>query len=129
MAGILTQPHLRRLEALRRNHHLLQGEQGSISLLKRDSTQALVELLAIDSSWFYGDRDVNGRALPPWVTFELQVAEELIVTDNIHQTAAVQHGQKRFQIAQREDTRPGIFPPTGINRFWRFWLAPLEEVA
>lgn len=129
MAGILTQPNLRRLDALRRVRHVLQGEAGSISLLKRDaSTNALVALLSIESGWTYSDHDAGGRALPPSVMFELQVAEELITKANIDQTAAIQHGQRRFQIVQFSPGEPGIFPPTGLNRFWRFWLAPLEEV-
>jgi hypothetical protein len=129
MAGILTQAHFQRLEALRRVRHLLQGEEPSISLLKRDATNALVSLLSIDSGWTYSDADANGSRLPPQVMFELQIAEELIVIDDVKQTAGVQHGQQRFHIVQISAGEPGIFPPTGLRRFWRFWLAPLEVMS
>lgn len=128
MAGILTQPHLQRLEALRRVRHVLQGEEPSITLLKRDSTNELVELHLIDRGWTYGDRDVNGSALPPQVMFELWIAEELITKEDVKQMAGVQHGQQRFQIVQVSPGEPGIFLPTALNRFLRVWLAPLEEV-
>ena len=118
-----------RLEALRRVRHVLQGEEGSISLRKRDATtKELVELISIDTGWTYSDRDVNGRGLPPSVMFELWVAEELITRAQIKQVAAVQHGAQRFGIVQFSPGEPGIFQPSGLQRFWRFWLAPLEEV-
>lgn len=128
MPGLLTQSHKKRLDALRKVRHVLQGEEGTIVLLKRDVTNALVELLSIDSAWSYGDKDVDGRTLHPAVMFELQIAEEMITIDNVKHTTAVQHGTQRFQIVQVSPGEPGIFPPSGLYRFWRFWLAPLEEV-
>lgn len=128
MAGTLTQPHMSRLKALHRVRHVLQGEDASITFLKRNASNKLVELLAIDQAWTYGDTSATGGRLPPQVMFELQVAEELITSAEIKQTAGVQHGAQRFQIVQVSAGEPGIFPPTGINRFWRFWLAPLEVV-
>lgn len=128
MPGILTQPNLRRLEALNRVRHVLQGEEGSISLLKRDSTNTLVELALIESGWTYSDRDKDGLNLPHWVTYELQVAEDLIAREDRDQIAAIQHGQKRFRIVERSDGKPGIWEPEGFNRFWRFYLSPLEEI-
>jgi hypothetical protein len=127
MAGLLTQSHLRRLEALRRVRHVLQCESGTITLLKRDSTNALVELLSINSSWTYGDQDVNGGRVPPQVMFELQIAEELLTLDDVKQIAAFEHGIRRFHVVAISEGEPGIFLPTGFHRFWRFWLAPLEE--
>lgn len=126
MAGTLTQAHMRRIEAMRRVRHELQGEDPSISLLKRGTGSALVEFLPIDQGWAYGDRAADGGRLPPSVMFELQVAEEMITADQIVQVAAVQHGQQIFQIVAIALGEPGIFRPTGIQRFWRFWLAPLE---
>lgn len=128
MAGILTQPHFQRLETLRRVRHVLQGEDASVTLLKRNASNKLVELLSIDEAWTYSDRDVNGGGLPPQVMYELQVAEELITRTDMKQIAAVEHGAQRFQIVLISPGEPGLFPPTGLNRFWRFWLAPLEEV-
>lgn len=129
MAGMLTQSHLRRLEALHRVRHVLQGEEGTISLRKRDATtNELVELLLIDRGWTYGDRAADGSTLPPQVMFELQVAEELIAKEDINQVAAIQHGQQRFKIVQLAPGEPGIFVPTALDRFYRVWIAPLEEV-
>lgn len=125
MAGILTQPHAQRLEALRQVRHVLQGEEPSILFLKREpGTNALSELLSVDKSWTYDGADAIGNKLPPDVLFELQVAETLISPDDLKQAAAVQHGSKIFQIL-----RPSPFAPTGFARFWRFWLAPAEELA
>jgi hypothetical protein len=120
---------MQRLEALRRVRHELQGEESSISLLKRDATNALVELASIDAGWTYGDREKDGGRLHPAVMFELQIAEELITSAEVYQTVAVQHGQQRFSIARITPGEPGIFPPAGLQRYWRFWLAPLEEIA
>lgn len=127
MAGILTHAHFQRLEALRRVRHVLQGEDGSITLLKRNATtNALIELLSIDQGWTYGDREANGGRLPPSVMFELRIAEELIKAADVKQIAAVRHGGQVFQIVAIAPGEPGIFPPAGFQRFWRFWLAPLE---
>jgi hypothetical protein len=120
---------MQRLEALRRVRHVLQGEQPSISLLKRDATNTLVSLLPIDSGWAYTDTDVNGGRLPPQVMYELQIAEELLTMADVKQIAAIQHDQRRFHIVQISEGEPGIFPPTGFHRFWRFWLAPLEVMS
>jgi hypothetical protein len=128
MAGILTQAHMQRLEALRRVRHVLQGEDPSISLLRRGPGNAPTELLSVDRAWTYSDRDADGDRLPPAVMFEVQMAEALITIDDVYQTAWIDHGQQRFQIVQVSPGEPGIFPPKGLKRFWRFWIAPLEEV-
>jgi hypothetical protein len=120
---------MQRLEALRRVRHVLQGEQPSITLLKRDGTNQLVPLLSIGSGWAYTDTDVNGSRLPPQVMHELQVAEELLTMEYVKQGAGWQHGLQRFHIVQISEGEPGIFPPTGFYRFWRFWLAPLEVMS
>jgi hypothetical protein len=131
MAGTLTQPHLRRLDALHRVRHVLQGESGTITLLKRDATTGAINVpvVSVDRGWTYGDRDAEGRALPPHVRFELWVAEELITRAEVAQGMAWQHGAQVFQIARAGLGEPGIFQPSGFNRFWRFWITPLEEVA
>lgn len=127
MPGILTQAHMQRLEALRRVRHVLQGEEGTITLLKRNATNKLVPLLSIDRGWTYSDQDANGGRVPPQVMVELQVAEELLTLDDVKQGAAWEHGIRRFHIVAISEGEPGIFLPTGLHRFWRFWLAPLEE--
>jgi hypothetical protein len=121
---------MKRLEALRRVRHVLQGEDGTITLLKRNaSTNALVDLLEIDTGWTYSDREANGGRLPPSVMFELQIAEEMISATDMAQIAAIRHGQQIFQIVVIAPGEPGIFKPSGLQRYWRFWLAPLEATA
>lgn len=127
MAGILTQPHLQRLESLRRVRWVLQGEPGSISLLKRDSTKALVEFLSVDRGVAPFNEDPDGNRLPPGVQLELQVAEELISREDYDQAAAIQHGEQLYRILNPQ-AEAEEFRPSGLRRFWRFWLAPLEEV-
>jgi hypothetical protein len=124
MAGVLTQPHTQRLEALRRVRHVLQGEEASIVLLKREpGANALSELLSVDRSWAYDDADSRGNKLPPEVMFELQIGEDLLTADDLKQAVAIKHGAQLFQIV-----RPSPFAPVGFQRYWRFWLAPAEEV-
>jgi|SRR5262245_36683366 len=129
MAGLLTKSHLQRLNALHRIRHALQGEEPTITLLKRGTLNALVELISLDTGWTYSDREKDGSRLHPSAMFELQIAEELITSSEVYQTVAVQHGTQRFSIARITPGEPGIFPPAGLQRYWRFWLAPLEEIA
>lgn len=124
MPGILTQPHAQRLETLRNVRHVSQGEDGSIIFLKREpGTNALVTLFTVSKSWTYTDSTADGGQLPPEVLFELQIAETVLTKANLQGAAAVKHGQRVFQIR-----RPSPYEPTGLQRFWRFWLSPVEEV-
>jgi hypothetical protein len=128
MGGILAQAHFQRLEALRRVRWVLQGEPGSISLLKRDLTGELVEFLSIDQGVAPFEEDADGRALPPQVLREIQVSELMIGDEDVMQTAGIQHGQNRYSIVAISPNEPGIFEPAGLRRFYRFWIAPLEKV-
>jgi hypothetical protein len=121
MAGLLTNAHFQRLEALRRVRHVLQGEAGLISFLRRDATNKLVEMFSVDQGWVFLDRDKDGDRLPSGVRFELQVAEMSIGLDTAEQARAIQHGSQRFKIVDR-------FEPENLARFWRFWVADLEKV-
>jgi hypothetical protein len=130
MAGILTQAHMQRLEAHRRVNLELQGEPGSISLQKLDSaTGAYVDFLTIDRSFYpFFTSDADGKSLPPDVRYELQIGELMITEEDAKQVAAVQHGSQRFRVVRGDQAEPGIVPPTGPRRFWRFHIAALEEV-
>ena len=121
MIPMLASTHYHRLEALRQLTHARQGEVGTISLMRRDSVNGLVESLSIEKAWFYDEADADGRRLPEGVRFELQVAEELITSDDLKQLAAIQHGDIIFKILA-----PSPFRPTGLQRFWRFWLTEAE---
>jgi hypothetical protein len=129
MAGILTQAHMQRLEALRRVNLVLQGEPGSISLQKRDpNTGAFVDLMSVDRSFYpFFTQDAEGRSLPPDVQFELQIGELMLSDEDAKQVAAIQHGGQRFRVVRGDQAEPGILPPTGPRRYWRFHIAPLEE--
>jgi hypothetical protein len=130
MAGILTRPHFQRLEALRRVNLVLQGEPDSISLQKRDpNTGGFTDFLSIDRGFYpFFTRDPEGGGLPAKVQFEAQISELMVTDEDAKQVGAIQHGQQRFYIVRWDTGEAGIFPPIGPQRFWRFWLAPLEEV-
>lgn len=125
MSGSLAQAHAMRLETLRQLRHVAQGEDGSITLQKREAgTGALSDLLRVGRSWAYGGEGVlNEIRLPQNVIFELQVAETEISKQDLRKAAAVKHGRKTFKVI-----RPSPFDPVGFDRFWRFWLAPAEEL-
>jgi hypothetical protein len=131
MPGILTQAHSKRLETLRRVHLELMGEPSEISLQKLDpNTRAFVDFLTIDKSFYpFFTRDADGRSLPPDVRFELQIGEEMLDPDDARQVAAVRHGTQRYRLVRGDQAEPGIVPPVGPHRFWRFHIAWWEEAA
>jgi hypothetical protein len=130
MAGILTQTHMQRLEALRRVNLVLQGEPGSISLQKLDpNTREFVDFLPIDRSFYpFFTADADGKSLPPDVRFELQIGELMLSDEDAKQVAAIQHGTQRYRVVRGDQAEPGMVPPTGPQRFYRLHIAPLEEV-
>jgi hypothetical protein len=112
----------------RRLNHEGQGEPGQIVFLQRDpATKDLIALLSVES-WGYGDLDAAGVRVPPQVLYELQVPESFLTDDQVKKIAAIQHGQQRYGLVILDVGERGIFPPAGPRRFWRFWLAPLEEL-
>jgi hypothetical protein len=131
MPAILTQAHSKRLETLRRVHLELQGETGSILLEKLDpDTRAFVEFLTIEKSFYpFFTRGADGRSLPPDVRFELQIGEEMLTSEDARQVAAVKHGTQRYRVVRGDQAEPGMVPPIGPHRFWRFHIAWLEETA
>lgn len=117
------------LEWSRKIYHVDQGEEGEIWLLKRDvSTNQLTQFKRVKCSWSPADRQPNGDRLPMQVQFELRIAEELIEQADVNQAAGIQHGSQIYQIVTVGQSEPGIFKPFGADRFWRFWIASLEEI-
>lgn len=131
MAGILTQAHMQRLEALRRVNLELQGEPGEISLEKIDpDTREYVAFLTVDRSFYpFFRQDAEGKSLPPDVRFEAQFGELTITAEQARQTGALLHGTTRFRVVRGDQAEPGMLTPTGPHRFYRFHIAPLEVVA
>jgi len=131
MSGLFTQAHMQRLEAIRRVNLELQGEPGSISLQKLDpTTREFVDFLTVDKSFYpFFTGDAEGKSLPADVRYELQIGELMISDEDARQVAAIQHGTQRFRVVRGDQAEPGVVPPTGPRRFWRFHIAPLEEVA
>lgn len=128
MAGILTQAHMARLEALRRNMVELMGDPCEISLQKLDpSTRAFVDFLSIDESFAFSTIDAEGKSLPHDVQFELQIGEEMMTADDAKQCSAILHGTQRFRVVRGDQAQPGMLMPTGPRRYYRFHIAPLEE--
>lgn len=128
---MLTQAHMQRLESLRRVNLEQMGEPGTIALEKLDpSTREYVAFLTIDRSFYpFFKLDAEGKSLPPDVQFEAQFGEDTITDDDARQTGALLHGTTRFRVVRGDQAEPGILRPTGPNRFYRFHIAPLEEVS
>jgi|SRR5882672_719294 len=128
LMSLLAKVQAANIEWDHRLNHAGQGETTQIVLMQRHATtNALIDFLPI-ASWKYRDRGFNNENLPSQVLFELQIAEALITKAQANKTAAIKHGQQIFQIVQIAQGEPGIFQPNGAQRFWRFWLAPLEEL-
>ena|SRR5688572_10377306 len=131
MAGILTQAHMSRLEALRRVHLVLEKEPGEISLQKLDpSSRGFVDFLTVDRSFYpFFTVDADGKALPPDVRFEVQIGELMMTEDDAQQVGAIRHGQQRYRVVRGDLAEPGVYSPVGPQRFYRIHIAPLEKVA
>lgn len=129
MAVTLTQAHMKRLETLRRVHLESQGEPGSISLQKLDpTTRQFVSFKTVDESFYpFFTQTAEGRALPPDVRFEAQFGETVISDDDAKQAGALLYGTVRYRVVRGDQASPGVFPPAGPQRFWRFHIAALEE--
>lgn len=109
------------LELARYEKFVANGQPGDLLLL-RYSGNALASYLTLSNAWDYGDRMCNGTQLPPDVLYELRFHESLLSASDAKYIAAVQHNGIIYQII-----RPSPIPPTGINRFWRFWITPQEN--
>lgn len=110
------------LELARIERHVAQGEQGFITLLKRNAQNGLEPLLRIDSEWEYSDRLYDDRRVPIMdMQYELRIAVRQLSMEKIAQVSAVQHGELIFSIVQ-----PSPHPPTGDVQMWRLWLMHKE---
>lgn len=129
MSGILTQAHMQRLERLRQIN-IRAGEPETILLEKLDpSTREYVALVTIDKSFYpFFNLDAEGKSLPLDVRYELQIGEEMLTAAQARQVAAVKFGNSRYRVVRGDQAEPGVVRPTGNARFYRFHLAPLEEV-
>jgi len=116
----LAQDQLDALELARQEKFTAHGQSGSLDLLQYEAN-ALTDYLTIDRAWDYGERDSDGRLLPPEVQYEARIAESLLSVSAAAQIAALQHDGVIYQIH-----RPSPFPPQGLRRFWRFWISPQE---
>jgi hypothetical protein len=122
---------MQRLESLRRVNLEQQGEPGTIALEKLDpTTREYVAFLTVDRSFYpFFKLDAEGKSLPTDVQFEAQFGEDMITDEEARQVAALLHGTTRYRVVRGDQAEPGILRPTGPNRFYRFHIAPLEEVA
>lgn len=128
LMSLLQQVQKQNIEWSHRLYHTGQGETDTIVLKQRQAgTNQIIDLLAI-TKFRYSERGINGENLPPNVLFELHIAEELLTNAQVKKIAAIDHDKQRFEIVQIAQGEPGIFHPHGAHRFWRFWLAPLEEL-
>jgi len=121
MTGI-AQAQYDALELARHELFVANGQSGDLTLL-RYVNGALTSGKVISAAWSYSDRDGSNNRLPPDVLYELQIHESLLdATADVPSVVAVQHSGVIYQII-----RPSPFPPTGMLRFWRFWLSPQEN--
>jgi hypothetical protein len=88
------------------------------------SAGSLVTIGTIQQSWAIGDSSSEGRSLPPDVLHELWIDAQELTAQSISQTqiAAFRYSGIIYQII-----RPSPFPPSGLDIFWRFWIAPQEN--
>jgi hypothetical protein len=121
MTGI-AQAQYDALELARRELFVANGQSGDLTLL-RYVNGALTEGKVISAAWSYSDRDASNNRLPPDVLYELQIHESLLdAVVDVPGITAVRHSGVIYQII-----RPTPLPPTGLLRFWRFWLSPQES--
>jgi len=98
-----------------------EHQQGEIVMMAY-SGGALADSLTITQSWTRSDRTHEGDRLPPEVLYELRIAEDQLTAAQGLSVTAVRHSSVIYQII-----RPTPLPPTGLLRFWRFWLSPQES--
>lgn len=109
------------LELARRETFVSNGQSGDLTF-HRYQNGALTAYKVVSAAWDYGDRDYAGNQLPPEVLYELRVHERVLDLAERTYLSAVEHGGVTYQIV-----RPSPILPTGMNRFWRFWLMPQES--
>lgn len=111
------------LELARQEKFVANGQSGEAVMLKMvNGSQAAHK--SILQAWDYGERDAEGRLLPPGVQYELRVAESLLVAADLKIITGVSIDGVIYQV-----TLPSPFPPQSLRRFWRFWLSPQEDAS
>lgn len=109
------------LELARRELFVANGQSGDLTFLHYVNG-VLTPGKVLSAAWSYSDRDANNIRLPLDVLYELHIHESLLdATADVPSIVAVQHSGVIYQII-----RPTPLPPTGMLRFWRFWLSPQE---
>lgn len=111
------------LELARQEKFVANGQSGEVTFLK-SVNGALATHKLIDRAWDYGERDSDGRLLPPDVQYELRVAESLLTAADLKVIVGAKIDGVIYQI-----TRPSPFPPQSLRRFYRFWISPQEDAA
>lgn len=109
------------LEFARQEKFIANGQSGLAVMLKMVNG-AQTAHKTISQAWDYGERDAEGRLLPPGVQYELRVAESLLVTADLKLITGIKIDGVIYQV-----TLPSPFPPEALRRFWRFWLSPQED--
>lgn len=109
------------LEFARQEKFVANGHSGEITLLKMVNGSQVPHLV-INRAWDYGERDSDGRLLPPDVQYELRIAESLLTAADPKIITGIQEGDIIYQIE-----RPSPFPPQALLRFYRFWISPQED--
>jgi len=109
------------LELARREKFVANGQSGEAVMLKMVNGAQVAHRI-ISQAWDYGERDAEGRLLPPGVQYELRVAESLLIAGDLKIITGVSIDGVIYQI-----TLPSPFPPEALRRFWRFWLSPQED--
>lgn len=111
------------LELARQEKFVANGQSGELMLLKMTSGKYANHRL-IDKAWDYGERDSDGRLLPPDVQYELRIAESLLTDADLKIITGIEIDGVIYQVE-----RPSPFPPQSLRRFYRFWLSPQEDAA
>jgi len=120
--GLFTDIDAEIIDVLHDLQHVEQGESAEIVFEKLSATNAPVDLVSV-SSFEYDERSADNRQLPPDVLYELRIPESLLSADSFRGFSSIRHGTRRFRVVT-----PSPFPPSGMNRFWRFWLITQEMV-
>jgi len=110
------------LEYARRQRHVAAGEDAAIGFERLSGTNTPTVFLPIERAWEYGDKTFEGKQLPAEVPLELRISEVELAADAFTGTCSILHGDRRFGVIS-----PSPFAPAGVDRFWRFWIAPKED--
>lgn len=107
--------------------HEGQSEGSTLTFEKLDTDGSTIDLFSV-TSFEYSDRDFEGRKLPEGTDYELRISEDEITDTDFIAASSIRHtrpqGTLRYSII-----REGMKWPTGLVRFYRFWMTAAEVVA